>query len=150
VPVIILTGLGVEDVDHAAMEAGALDYLSKQELTASHLERSIRYSLQQAQTLQALRRAQRELECQVEARTAQVRLQAKALEAAANGIIITAPDGTIQWVNPATAAMTSYSHSPTAEATMPWASSLRPRTEHRERCSATRPTPTPRRLPWLI
>ena len=35
-------------------------------------------------------------------------LQAAALEAAANAIVITDPDGTIEWVNPAFTAMTGY------------------------------------------
>ena len=71
-PVIVLTGLGAEEVDRAALEAGALDYLSKVDLTASHLERSIRYSLQQAHTLQALRKARADLERTVARRTAEL------------------------------------------------------------------------------
>lgn len=39
----------------------------------------------------------------------QLRLQAAAMRAAANGIVITAPDGTIEWVNPAFSRMTGYS-----------------------------------------
>jgi len=38
----------------------------------------------------------------------QIRLHAAVLEAAANGIVITAPDGTIQWVNPAFTELTGY------------------------------------------
>lgn len=38
-----------------------------------------------------------------------LRLQATAMRAAANGIVITAPDGTIEWVNPAFSRMTGYS-----------------------------------------
>ena len=38
----------------------------------------------------------------------QLRLQAAALRAAANGIVITAKDGTIEWVNPAFAEMTGF------------------------------------------
>ena len=72
VPVIVLTGLGADEVDRAAMAAGALDYLSKGELTASHLERSIRYGLQQSNTLQALRHAHEDLEHKVEERTAEL------------------------------------------------------------------------------
>jgi signal transduction histidine kinase len=43
---ILLTGLGERTIDFAAMEAGAADYLEKTALTATRLERSIRYSLQ--------------------------------------------------------------------------------------------------------
>lgn len=39
----------------------------------------------------------------------QLHLQAAALEAAANGIVITDTDGTIEWVNPAFTALTGYS-----------------------------------------
>jgi signal transduction histidine kinase len=47
VPLILLTGEGGHDVDLAAMEAGAADFLSKSELTGRTLERAIRYALQQ-------------------------------------------------------------------------------------------------------
>jgi signal transduction histidine kinase len=46
VAMILLTGLGERTIDFAAMEAGAADYLEKTALTATRLERSIRYSLQ--------------------------------------------------------------------------------------------------------
>jgi len=39
----------------------------------------------------------------------QLRLQAAALRAAANGIVISRPDGTIEWVNPAFTRMTGFS-----------------------------------------
>ena len=44
-PFILLTGLGGRDIDIAAMEAGADDYLTKSEMTPSLLERTIRYTL---------------------------------------------------------------------------------------------------------
>ena len=44
-PMILLTGLGGRDIDVAAMEAGAADYLEKGSLTANQLERSIRYAV---------------------------------------------------------------------------------------------------------
>ena len=84
VPVILLTGLGAEEVDRAAMAAGALDYLSKGELTASNLERSIRYGLQQSRTLQALQQARDELEHKVEERTAELAASEEALREANN------------------------------------------------------------------
>jgi signal transduction histidine kinase len=61
-PVILLTGQTQWDVDLAAMEKGAADYLEKGRLDSTLLERSIRYALQQ-------RRYEAELERQVEART---------------------------------------------------------------------------------
>ena len=43
---ILLTGQDDRQVDLAAMRAGAADYLSKSNLTASQLERSLRYSIE--------------------------------------------------------------------------------------------------------
>jgi two-component system, cell cycle sensor histidine kinase and response regulator CckA len=45
-PIILLTGLGLHEVDLQAMEAGAADYLIKSRLDANSLERTIRYALQ--------------------------------------------------------------------------------------------------------
>jgi signal transduction histidine kinase len=46
-PVILLTGQTVWEVDHAALEHGAADFLEKGRLDATLLDRSIRYALQQ-------------------------------------------------------------------------------------------------------
>jgi signal transduction histidine kinase/HPt (histidine-containing phosphotransfer) domain-containing protein len=54
-PVILLAGEGDRDVDVAATETGAADYLVKGELTSTSLERSIRYALERGRTLQAYR-----------------------------------------------------------------------------------------------
>ncbi|MBL8113255.1 MAG: response regulator [Acidobacteria bacterium] len=61
-PVIMLTGQGERELDVAAMEAGASDYLVKSRLDATLLDRSIRYSVEQG-------RAQRELAKRVAERT---------------------------------------------------------------------------------
>ena len=53
-PLILLTGVGQRDIDVAATEAGAADFLDKSELTSDMLERSIRYSIAHANALQAL------------------------------------------------------------------------------------------------
>jgi diguanylate cyclase (GGDEF)-like protein/PAS domain S-box-containing protein len=57
-PLILLTGQGAADVDIAAMKAGAADYLVKGEIDAQALERSIRYSIEQSRTLEALRESE--------------------------------------------------------------------------------------------
>ncbi|HYO58071.1 ATP-binding response regulator [Archangium sp.] len=57
-PVILLTAQGDDALDHQAMRAGAADFLEKSQLTPTLLERSIRYALQHARTLEALRRSQ--------------------------------------------------------------------------------------------
>ena len=61
-PVILLTGQNVWEVDLAAMESGAADFLEKGRLDATLLERSIRYAVQQ-------RRHEAELERKVQERT---------------------------------------------------------------------------------
>jgi len=45
-PVILVTGAGHEDADHAAMKAGAADYLVKGQIEAQSLERTIRYAIE--------------------------------------------------------------------------------------------------------
>lgn len=45
-PVILLTGAGHADADHAAMRAGAADYLVKGQVEPAQLERSIRYAME--------------------------------------------------------------------------------------------------------
>src|ERR1043166_2787763 len=45
-PVILLTGAGEHEIDVAAMQAGAADYVVKTELRADSLERTIRYAIQ--------------------------------------------------------------------------------------------------------
>jgi diguanylate cyclase (GGDEF)-like protein/PAS domain S-box-containing protein len=57
-PIILLTGQGDGEVDIAAMQAGAADYLVKGQLDSQILERSIRYSLEQNRTLEALRESE--------------------------------------------------------------------------------------------
>jgi two-component system cell cycle response regulator len=55
-PIVFLTAEASENVDIQAMEAGALDYLVKGEITPRSLERSLRYALKLGETLEALRR----------------------------------------------------------------------------------------------
>jgi signal transduction histidine kinase len=60
-PIILLTGLGSHDVDIKAMREGAVDYLEKNDLNPKLLERSIRYAIDHAKTLAALRESERQL-----------------------------------------------------------------------------------------
>jgi diguanylate cyclase (GGDEF)-like protein len=55
-PIVFLTAESAESVDIQAMEAGALDYLVKGEISPGALERSLRYALKLGETLDALRR----------------------------------------------------------------------------------------------
>jgi PAS domain S-box-containing protein len=54
-PIILLTGRGNQEIDEEAMEAGAVDYLVKSDLTTEKLERCIRYSLDRAASIRALK-----------------------------------------------------------------------------------------------
>lgn len=54
-PVVFLTASSDPEVDQAALEAGAVDYLVKGEVTPALLERSVRYTLRLAQTMEQLR-----------------------------------------------------------------------------------------------
>jgi two-component system, cell cycle response regulator len=55
-PIVFLTAETAQRVDIEAMNAGALDYLVKGEITPRMLERSLRYARKLADTLEALRR----------------------------------------------------------------------------------------------
>jgi PAS domain S-box-containing protein len=61
-PVILLTGHDSPEIDREALEGGAADYLCKVGLSATQLERSIRYSLRQAAMLAVMRKSQQQLE----------------------------------------------------------------------------------------
>lgn len=58
-PIVLLTGKGNYKVDMEAMQAGAVDYLIKTELTSEKLERCIRYSLERFASTKALKANER-------------------------------------------------------------------------------------------
>ncbi|KFE65299.1 response regulator [Hyalangium minutum] len=58
VPVILLTGVADAEIDRRALEGGAADFLVKAQLTPMVLTRAVRYTLQQARMVEALRRSQ--------------------------------------------------------------------------------------------
>ncbi len=60
-PVIFLTGQGDYEVDLEAMRSGAVDFLIKDEISASLLERSIRYALERKRTEEVLRQSESQL-----------------------------------------------------------------------------------------
>lgn len=72
IPIIILTGQGGYGVDIKAMKMGAADYLVKDQLSGSLLERVIRYSINRANAVEELKKAQSELEDRVRERTAEL------------------------------------------------------------------------------
>ncbi len=129
-PFLLISGTVGEDVAVEAMRAGAHDYLLKDRLT--RLGAAVERELHEAEERRERRRAQEaERAAQVETRrllaeaeasrrallsaaedlqaaAADRRLQASALEAAANAILITDRDGDIVWVNAAFTALTGY------------------------------------------
>ena len=58
-PMVLLTGKGNQIIDREAMTAGAMDYLVKSELNVEKVERCIRYSLERAASIKALRSNER-------------------------------------------------------------------------------------------
>ena len=69
VPFILLTGHGNYQIDLTASEAGASDYLSKSEISAPLLERSIRYAIAQKRAERELRKAYTKTEALLDERT---------------------------------------------------------------------------------
>lgn len=57
-PIILLTGKGNKAIDIEAMKSGATDYLIKSELNTEKLERCIRYSLDRAASLKAIKESE--------------------------------------------------------------------------------------------
>jgi PAS domain S-box-containing protein len=95
-PFILVSGALGEEAAIECLKLGATDYVPKQYL--ARLAPCIKRALQEAADLSARKIAE-----------AQMRLQATALEAAANAIVITDREGRITWVNPAFSKLTGYS-----------------------------------------
>ena len=76
-PIILLTGYGEEEVDLEAMRVGAADYLVKDQVNSTVIERCIRYAIHRAETLEALR--EREAQVLMQDRLASVGLLASGL-----------------------------------------------------------------------
>ena len=90
-PIILLTGQGDIELDVSAMEAGAADYLSKGDIDAPVLERSIRYARE--------RKAAEE----------RIRKQAALLDKARDAIIAYDMDGRVVYWNKSAERLTGWS-----------------------------------------
>jgi PAS domain S-box-containing protein len=90
VPIIGIGPLNDDKLDIAVVQAGAVDYLTHDNLNFYTISRTLRYAVERNKTAKLLR------------------LQSAALEATANAILITDPKGLIQWINPAFTTLTGY------------------------------------------
>jgi PAS domain S-box-containing protein len=90
-PIILLTGQGDLEVDLHAMEAGAADYLSKDEIDAPLLERSLRYAVERKEAEQRIRE------------------QAQLLDKARDAILAHDMDGRIVYWNKSAERLTGWS-----------------------------------------
>lgn len=69
IPIVVISGLGDEELAVKALHEGAQDYLVKGQVDSSLLIRSVRYSIERKQAEEALRKAHNELELRVHERT---------------------------------------------------------------------------------
>jgi len=90
-PIILLTGQGDLEVDLHAMEAGAADYLSKDQIDAPLLERSLRYAVERKAAEQRIRE------------------QAQLLDTARDAILAYDMDGQIVYWNKGAERLTGWS-----------------------------------------
>lgn len=72
-PLIMLSGRGSYETDVEAMHLGAVDYLSKEEVTAPLLERTIRYAIERKHTEEELERRVRQRTQELANREEQIR-----------------------------------------------------------------------------
>jgi PAS domain S-box-containing protein len=103
-PVIIITGAGDESVAVRAVKCGAADYLVKRPQDLARIPSAIETALARKKTKRPADVSALADPATLEA----LQLQTAAVTAAANAIVITSLDGTVQWVNPAFTAMTGY------------------------------------------
>jgi two-component system cell cycle sensor histidine kinase/response regulator CckA len=96
IPFIVVSGTIGEERAVEALKAGATDYILKDRL------QRIGAAVERARFEAIFRQERRRME-------EQLRLQATALENAANSIAITRPDGRFIWMNPAFTRLTGYS-----------------------------------------
>ncbi len=85
IPVIILTGIGDVQLAGQAMQAGAQDYLDKDQLTPYLLDRAIRYAMERQQLRSALQHSETRLRTLIEQN--------------ADGILMTDANGTVFYAN---------------------------------------------------
>ena len=107
-PILVLTGQGRPDLDMEALQAGASDYLSKQEMTTALLDRSIRFAIERKQNERSLKEANIRLSEELEGRKRIEGRLRRLLETSYEGIWIINLHGIIEYVNPRGAEILGY------------------------------------------
>lgn len=95
-PIILITGYGSEDIDREAMQAGATDFLDRNDLSIPLLERTLRYIIRNHRMVERARIENEERQAQLEAERA--RLKA-VIDNAPAGIVMTDTAGRFTVVN---------------------------------------------------
>lgn len=124
-PVILLTGQDSYEIDLAAMQLGAFDFIPKAQLTAPLLERSIRYTLEQhrardelelrvQERTRELAQANEDLKMQIEVRKqferalAESEMRLRALTETTSAAIFIVQENQIRYANPAARFITGF------------------------------------------
>src|SRR5215467_13616906 len=123
-PVILLTGIHDHRLDLEAMELGAADYLVKDKITPELLERSIRYSIAQAQAIDELHRRQDDL------RASELRFRS-VVQSAGDAIILSNDTGNIVFWNKGAELILGYTENEIAGAPIENLMAERYRAEYR-------------------
>jgi len=80
IPIVIMSGLGDEELAIKAVQEGAQDYLIKGQVDSDLLVRSMRYAIERKQAEEELRRAYGEMEIRVRERTTELARTNRALK----------------------------------------------------------------------
>lgn len=88
---VVLTGFNDDEIGVQAVQAGAQDFLAKEDLNPRQLYRALRYAIERKSAIRT------------------IRMQSAALNASANVVILTDADGRLQWANHAFEEATGYS-----------------------------------------
>ena len=117
-PLILLTGQGNYEIDETARQAGAADYLAKDQLNSSLLERTIRYAIEyknvQSDLEQCVQERTRALEREVQERqlaqeaSRESEARFRALAETTSAAIFIVREMKIRYANPAAKMVTGY------------------------------------------
>jgi len=118
-PVILLTGQGDHEIDETARQAGAADYLAKEQLNPPLLDRTIRYAIEhkniQSELEQCVQERTRALEQEIQERklaqeaSRESEARFRALAETTSAAIFIVREMIIRYANPATKLVTGYS-----------------------------------------